>query len=178
MSADPRNATAPGVPQTMAALMAQAWVMETEAAERYEELADAMETHNNREVAALFRRMAGYEAAHAQQILAEMGWTGAPPSMQVNWPDAEAPETTSAEVLHYLMQPWHALEIALAAEERAERFFAHLALEASAEPVRAAALALQAEEQEHVALVRAWMAKVPLPGPGWADDPDPPRYTD
>jgi hypothetical protein len=44
--------------------------------------------------------------------------------------------------------------------------------------VRKAALELQAEEAEHVALVQAWLAKVPAPDPDWAVDPDPPRYTD
>ena len=40
------------------------------------------------------------------------------------------------------------------------------------------ALELQAEEKEHVALVRAWMKKVPKPERDWAVDPDPPRNTD
>ena len=44
--------------------------------------------------------------------------------------------------------------------------------------VRKAALEMQSEEQEHVGLVRAWMAKVPQPDPDWDADPDPPRYTD
>ena len=44
--------------------------------------------------------------------------------------------------------------------------------------VRAAALEMQAEEAEHVALVQAWMAKVPQPDSDWSDDPDPPRYID
>ncbi|NDP41405.1 MAG: rubrerythrin, partial [Aromatoleum sp.] len=37
---------------------------------------------------------------------------------------------------------------------------------------------LQAEEREHVELVKAWMKKVPKPDPDWANDPDPARYTD
>ena len=44
--------------------------------------------------------------------------------------------------------------------------------------MRRAALELQAEEHEHVELVRAWLAKVPVPDGDWANDPDPPRYTD
>jgi len=35
---------------------------------------------------------------------------------------------------------------------------------------------MQREEAEHVALVRAWIEKVPEPDPSWATDPDPPRY--
>ena len=76
------------------------------------------------------------------------------------------------------MQPWHALQLALAAEQRAEAFFGALAAAATNDSVRKAALELQAEEAEHVALVRDWMAKVPQPDSDWAMDPDPPRYTD
>ena len=67
---------------------------------------------------------------------------------------------------------------ALAAEKRAEAFFAELARVATSEPVRNAALELRAEEAEHVELVQAWLAKVPKPDQDWAEDPDPPRYTD
>jgi rubrerythrin len=76
------------------------------------------------------------------------------------------------------MQPWHALQLALAAEQRAEAFFGQLAEAATDEGVRRAALELQREEQEHVELVRAWIKKVPEPDGDWADDPDPPSYTD
>jgi rubrerythrin len=68
--------------------------------------------------------------------------------------------------------------LALAAEKRAEAFFAVLAKMAVSGPIRKAALELQAEEAEHVALVQAWIAKTPLPDENWANDPDPPRYTD
>jgi rubrerythrin len=76
------------------------------------------------------------------------------------------------------MQPYHALELALANEQRAERFFGELARAAATALVRKAARALQAEEREHVELIRAWMEKVPKPEAGWAHDPDPPIYTD
>ena len=65
-----------------------------------------------------------------------------------------------------------------AAARRAEAFSAHLAPMPPNEAVRAAALELQAEEAEHVGLVKAWMAKVPQPDSDWSDDPDPPRYID
>ena len=96
------------------------------------------------------------------------------------WPasDPALLETPAIDEVHYLMQPWHALQLALASEKRAQAFFAVLAKLAVTEPVRRAALQLQAEEAEHVALVQAWMAKVPKPDQDWAVDPDPPRYTD
>ena len=167
-------------PRTLAEFMTQALVMEMEAAQRYAEFADAMEMHNNLEVAALFRKMADIEGKHAQQIMAEMGWTTTPAPLPgaIRWDGFEAPETASSDEVHYLMQPYHALEVALANELRAERFFAQLARAATTVSVRKAALELQEEEREHVALVRAWMKKVPKPDPDWANDPDPPSYTD
>ena len=51
--------------------------MEREAVHRYNALADVMEMHNNREVTALFRKMAQIEERHAEQIMAEMGWKDA-----------------------------------------------------------------------------------------------------
>jgi len=167
-------------PRTLVEFMAQAWEMEVEAAQRYSDFADAMEMHNNREVAAMFRTMASYETKHADEIMATMGWSEAPPvtARDGAWPGYEGPETTPGDEVHYLMQPWHALQLALAAEERAERFFAELARIAKDKAVRDAARELQAEEKEHVALVRAWMKKVPKPDRDWALDPDPPRYTD
>jgi rubrerythrin len=167
-------------PHTLQEFMLQAYAMECEAVERYTEFADAMEMHNNREVAAMFRTMAGYEGKHARQIMAEMGWTQPPtlPAGGFAWGDFEAPETVPIESVHYLMQPWHALQLALAAEQRAEAFFKALADAASDESVKRAARELQAEEAEHVELVKAWMAKVPAPEGNWQDDPDPPRYNE
>jgi len=166
------------VPRTLSELMAQALAMENEAAQRYAEFADAMETHNNREVAKLFRKMAAIEQKHASQIMTEMGWKGAPPLPKVAWDDFEAPETAPGDEVHYLMQPYHALEIALANEKRAERFFARLVRVATVMSVRKAARELLAEEREHVALVAAWMKEVRRPAKDWSRDPDPPSYTD
>jgi rubrerythrin len=168
------------VPRTLTQFMAQALVMEREAAQRYSDLADAMEMHNNREAAALFRKLAGIERKHATRIMVEMGWKDMPalPSGQPGWADFEAPETTPGDEVHYLMQPYHAMQIALVNEQRAQRFFAQLARTATVKAVSTAARELEAEEREHVRLVRAWMKKLPKPDRYWADDPDPATYTD
>ncbi len=175
------QASTPGtaeVPTTLDEFMAQALQMELDAAQRYDEFAEMMETHNNLEVAQWFRKMALVEGKHASQIMAEMGWQQAPPGRADKpvFDRFEAPESASTDELHYLMQPWHVLQLALANEERAERFFARLASLATVESVRKAALELQLEEADHVALVKAWMLKVPQPEANWSDDPDPPRY--
>ncbi|MDE1950879.1 MAG: ferritin family protein [Burkholderiales bacterium] len=165
-------------PPTLEDFMAQALAMEREAVDRYRDFADAMEVHNNTEVAALFRTMAGYEAKHAEEILHQMGWASDPPPTLYHWPELESPEAVPFDEAHYLMQPWHALNLALAAEQRAEAFFGRLAAATTNEAVREAALELQREEQEHVELVRRWMKKFPEPEGDWDNDPDPPRYLD
>jgi len=50
-------------------LLAHAKAMESEALERYLELAEQMEVHHNPEVAELFRKMARVERKHVEKIL-------------------------------------------------------------------------------------------------------------
>jgi len=169
------------MPHTLDELMVLAWQMECEAADRYAELADAMEVHNNRDVAALFRRLAAIEQIHARRIVADMHWKTPPPlppTDRATWGSLEPPETTPADEVHYLMQPYQALALAHAAEQRALEFFDRLARSVADDGVRAAAEAMREEEREHVALVEEWMRKVPRPTADWADDPDPPRLSE
>ena len=165
------------VTSSMDDFMAQAVAMELEAAQRYGELADAMEAHNNREMTDLFRKMAQVEGKHATVVMAQMGWTEVPkPTSAIPFEGFESAEVVPMDEAHYLMQPWHALQLALAAEQRAERFFAHLASIADDETVRKAALELQQEEREHVEVIESWLKKTPRPDADWAHDPDPPQH--
>lgn len=155
--------------------MAHAYAMEAEAAERYAEFADSMEVHNNREVAELFRKLSRIEQLHADQILEQMGWKQSPASSaDVRWKGAEGPETADPTELHYLMQPYHALQIALHNEKRARDFFAHLAKVTTNAGVRKGALEMQEEEAEHVRLIEEWLKRTPKPDPNWESDQDPP----
>jgi rubrerythrin len=176
------------VPRTVDEFMALALAMEAAAADRYAELADTMQAHNNSETAELFRRMAAIEMEHAREIQARIARGagaadasadgGAPGQCAGAGGDVTTAESAAPESLHYLMLPWHALQIALANERRAERFFADLAQAATSQDVRDAALRLCAEEREHVALIEAWLARTPAPPDDWWQDPDPPRYTE
>ena len=94
------------------------------------------------------------------------------------WEGPEAPETAPYDALHYLMQPYHALEIALQCEYQAQQYYESIAASKAPRRVRAAASEMALEEREHVRLIRAWMAKVPKPADGWDQDPDPPRMSD
>ncbi len=179
MNAD-RTKVRPAMPQSLAELMAQALAIERDAVARYEELADMMDVHNNGEVAELFRKMAGYESIHVAQILGDMGWSDETihPREPGVWSREEGPESVPIDEMHYLMHPWHALQLALAAECRAQSFFAQIAAHAANDEIRRAAESMRDEEQEHVRLVEAMIARVPRPSEDWAHDPDPPRYVD
>jgi rubrerythrin len=159
--------------------MSRAYTMELEATERYAQFAEQLDTHNNREVAALFRKLSQVEALHAKRILEEMGWPSlpvVPPAFA--WDGPEGPETAPFDSMHYLMQPWHALEIALQCEVHAQEYFERIAASKAPRRVRAAAAEMAQEEREHVQLIRDWMRKVPKPTAGWDQDPDPPRVGD
>ncbi len=172
-----------GAPSTMEELMIFALEMERESVARYNEFADKLATHNNRDVAEVFRKLAGHEAKHAAEVVAQMGWTATTvlPRLKFDWPGFEAPETAPIDEVDYRMQPYHALQLALAAEERAERLFTELASRATSESVRQAALEMKVEEAEHAAIVKEWMAKVPSPDGSdgnWVSDPDRPSNPD
>lgn len=159
--------------------MAYAYAMEAEAAERYAEFADSMEVHNNREVAELFRKLSRIEQRHADQILEQMGWKQAPvSSANVRWQGTEGPETADPTELHYLMQPYHALQIALLNEKRARDFFANLAKVTKDAGVRAGAREMEQDEAEHVRLIEEWIKRTPKPDSNWEVDPDPPTLSD
>ncbi len=159
--------------------MSRAYTMELDASERYAEFADQMEVHNNVEVAELFRKLAAIEGLHASKILEEMGWPRMPePMFPGAWP-TEPPESAPVTELHYLMQPYQALELALRSEERAELFFKRIARAKSTPPeIRNLAASMAHDENEHKRLIRAWMKKVPRPDPDWNRDPDPPVLGD
>ncbi len=161
-------------------LMVYAYAMEAEAAERYAEFADAMETHNNLEVAALFRKLSRIEHIHAEQIVEQMNWSAPPPPPAggFRWLGLESPESGDHSDLHYLMQPFHALTIARQNEERAQVFYAAVARHASDPKVRASAAEMEEEEAEHVRLIDQWIERTPAPDPHWARDDDPPVLGD
>lgn len=166
--------------RAMDELMSYAYAIEVEASERYSEFAEAMEAHNNRDVAELFRKLARIEHRHAEQIMENMGWTEPPrpPDGGYRWVGPEGPETAISDSLHYLMTTYHALEIALHNEQRAREFFSSLAKNAASEKVRSEAREMAKEEEEHVRLIEHWLDRTPPPDPWWDRDPDPPRYID
>ncbi len=168
----------PAVPKvaSLADLFALAWQIEADAVERYKMLADQMETHNNPELVKVFRDLARAEGIHAEEIRRLAGDIDVVAHAQHTggW-HGDSPEEADLAAAHYLMTPWHALQMALAGEKRALEFFKGVVETAKDAKIKHMAAEFVEEEAEHVNLVHRLLRKYPAPAEGWAEDPDPPN---
>ena len=163
----------------VAEFFAQALAIEVEATERYKLLADQMEVHNNKETAAIFRKMALIEGEHRDEIARRAGnalVAGRPASF--SWIGPDGPETIDCEDVHYLMTPRRALLLARFNEERAVKYFEAIAAAAIDPQIAAFAAEMAAEERDHVIWVDQWLEQVAADEPGWDEDPDPPVHSE
>lgn len=161
-------------------LLAYSLALETEAVDRFNDLADQMEMHHNFEVANLFRKLAKIEGIHIDNVnqASEGKQLPAMSAWEFEWQDGESPEGGAAADAHYLMEPWHAIGLAKQGEKRAVAFFRHVAETATDPEVVKLALELVKEEEEHVYLLEQWQKRFPTPEDGWDEDPDPPNIAD
>lgn len=161
-------------------LLAYSLALETEAVERFNDLADQMEMHFNFEVANLFRKLAKIEGIHIDNVnkASEGKELPAMGAWEFDWQDGESPEGGDAADAHYLMEAWHAIELAMQGEKRAVAFFHHVAETAADAEVVKMALELAGEEEEHVYLLEQWQKRFPRPENGWDEDLDPPNTPD
>jgi rubrerythrin len=168
--------------QDLGAFLAHAVALENDAAERYDELADAMETHNNDEVAELFRKMAYYSRKHlAEAAEYARNHAGGLPSLKVweyEWPEKESPESAAFDSAHYLMTPYHALQLAKEAEVNARDFYSKVAESAQDAEIEKLSREFAEEEAEHVEAIEEWILRYPEPEQGWDEDLDPPSEVD
>lgn len=157
-------------------LYAIAYRIEADAVERYELLADQMETHNNPELTAIFRDLARAEGIHRDEIRRMAGDIDvvAHAGRMARWSRGDSPEEVELDQASYLMTPWHALKMALAGEERALAYFQSVVASTNDPAIKKMAEEFVEEEAEHVNLVHRLLRKYPQPQEGWADDPDPP----
>lgn len=163
--------------RAMDEFLAHAVALETEAVERYEELADNMMVHNNEDVGELFAKLADLSRQHATSILALAADRELPAlkPWEFAWEGDEAPETGRAEDSHYLMNRTQALRLALDNERRGRDFYAGVAQKWPDPAVRVLAAEFAAEEGEHVAALERWLETAPEVPENWADDLDPPH---
>jgi len=161
---------------TLADLFGAAYQIEVDAVERYRLLAEQMETHNNRELVAVFNDLARAEGIHAEEIRRQAGNIDVAEHARRagKWKKGESPEEADLDAAHYMMTPWHALQMALEAEKRALAFFSNVVETVKDPTVKRMASEFVEEEAEHVNLVHRLLRKYPAPPESWSDDPDPP----
>ena len=164
----------------LANFLAHAVALEAESVERYDELADAMEVHNNREVADLFRQLAKFSRLHLAEVTQAASAYELPKlkPWEYQWQTPEAPESTPTERTHYRMTPFHCIHLALTNERRGHQYYADVAYKAADPEIRKMAAEFAAEEAGHVAMLEKWAARIPEPAADWDYDPDPPAVTD
>jgi rubrerythrin len=162
---------------SVADLFAVAYQIEADAVDRYVLLATQMEVHNNADLVATFRDLARAEAIHRDEIRRMAGDLDvvARASIVAKWNKGESPEAADLGAAHYLMTPWHALQLALDGEKRALAFFTSVAETAKDPTIKKMAEEFVEEEAEHVNLVHRLLRKHPKPSSSWSDDPDPPN---
>ncbi len=140
--------------------LAYAINLEREAADRYRQLACAMEESGNREVGKLFRRLSDYSRMHLAQAQARSGFRDIPEMNPDDfvWPDLESPETAAIWGADPLLGREQALEIALEAETAGYEFYKNV-LDSTRDPeIKIMAKEFVEEETEHVAELKKWIA--------------------
>lgn len=137
--------------------------LESEARERYLELAESMTEHHNTEVADFFSRMAEEARLHLEEV-SEIAEGMALPELKAwefAWPGEESPEAVSYEAVHYRMSLRQAMLLALANERAAQKFYGSFAETSPDEETRGFAARFAAEEASHAAHLVTKLSKLP-----------------
>ena len=162
--------------RTIPELLAHALAMETEAAERYGELAVQMETHRKTAVAAIFRRLEKAEQKHLAELTGMCSQVALPhyAPWDFKWRTSESPEAIDIGRVHYQLSVREAILLAFEHERKAAEFYAEIADTAEDAEVRTLARQFAEEEHEHIGWLETYLAEC---GPGDSmapEDPDPP----
>jgi len=158
-------------------LFSIAYQIELDAVERYTMLAAQMDRHNNVELAAVFRDLARAEGIHGAEIRRLAGDMDVATHARrvAKWKVTDSPEAADLSDAHYLMTRSEALQMALAAEERALAYFRHVYDTVSDQQIKEQVRKFVEEESEHVDLCHRLLAKYPPAAANVAaDDLDPP----
>lgn len=146
--------------QSVEEFLAYATKLEQEAAIRYDQLADAMESCGNREVGKLFRRLADFSRLHLARSRARSGFRDLPEMKPEDfvWRGFESPETAAIWAADPFIGREQALEIALDAEAAGLEYYRDIR-DTTADPeIKALAAEFVAEESGHVAQLHNWLA--------------------
>ncbi len=133
--------------------------LETEAALRFGQLADAMTTAGNKEVGRLFRRLADYSLLHLGDAKARAGFRTLPTmtSSDYQWPDIESPEAAAIWAADPSIGIEEALKVALDAETAGLEFYADVLAATDNPEIKVLAKEFVQEEGEHVTELKRWI---------------------
>jgi rubrerythrin len=148
---------------TLPEFLAHAVALESEAAERYLELADMMEAHRNDAVANVFRDMVRYSRMHRDEVVARAAGIELPKLRMAQFRWRTPPEVGGEEAFDYTLHAFDALTYARENEVRAMEYYRSVAAEATDTDVRKLAAEFADEESGHVAALDHWLERMPRP---------------
>jgi len=150
-------------------LLAHAIEIEREAAARYLELGQHLRNLGHVSVAELFLRLAATERKHQRELESRAQGLRLPSIApgEYAWLDRAGPETAAHGLVLNLLTAHDALQIALAAEQRALAFFEAAQAQAADPALARLARELAAEEGVHVAWVKSALRRTPSPNIDW-----------
>jgi len=140
--------------------LAHAIELEKEAALRFGQLADAMQSCGNREVGKLFRRLADYSLLHLSDARERAGFRELPDMRpdDFKWPDMESPESAAIWAADPMIGREQALLVALEAEKAGLAYYTHVMNTTTDPEIRAFATEFSEEEAGHVSELERWIA--------------------
>lgn len=161
--------------QKLALFLAHSVELESEARERYTELAEAMHVHHNTAVAEFFERMAREAERHLAEVATLAGDMELPQikAWDFSWPEAEPPETVSYEAVHYRMSLRQAATLALANERAAEQYYRQYAAGSDDTETRTIAGQFADEELYHAEQLHKLLSQIPAQTAFQREDDDP-----
>ena len=161
----------------LAEFFAHSIELESEARDRYEELADSMAQHHSDEVAQFFRRMAQEASQHLAEVT-ELAQGLELPELKVwefEWPDAEPPETASYEAMHYRMSLRQAMLLAQENERAAERYYRQMSVNSDDSETTQIAAQFADDELSHTAALEHLLQELPENGANILEEDDDPH---
>jgi rubrerythrin len=161
----------------LAEFFAHSLELESEARDRYEELADSMAQHHSDQVAQFFQRMAREASQHLAEVTELAKGLELPElkAWEFDWPEAEPPETASYEAMHYRMSLRQAMLLALENERAAERYYRQAADDSSDSETAQIAGQFADEELLHAAALERLLQSLPENGANILEEDDDPH---
>jgi rubrerythrin/ferredoxin len=141
--------------------LAYAIKVEADAAVHFDELAAAMDSVGNTEVAGLFEQLAGFSRLHLAQAEARAGSKDVARHLPGDhvWPNLETPERTALWAGDPALSRLDALKAALHGEKLGFEFYYTVGGHTKNPEIAALAKEFVKEESEHVAILEKWIER-------------------